>query len=191
MRIDLDNLPSELALLQHLVRDMAAVVEHRDGEIERLMLIIKKLQRAQFGRRSERLDPDQLALGLEVLDGDLARENESRPRVEKQQAERSSHRKPLPSHLPRDVVRLDIGGAVCACCGGVLHVIGESVSARTIDCRRIGDAGADSSGVGQQILRSHAALSAITDLQPAWRRSCALDTRGLGRGRLLSDGKHA
>ncbi len=56
MRIDIDNLPSEPALLQHLLRDMAAVVEYRDGEIERLKLIIKKLQRAQFGRRSERLD---------------------------------------------------------------------------------------------------------------------------------------
>jgi hypothetical protein len=51
MRIDLDNLPVDTALLHHLVRDMAAVVEHRDGEIERLKLIIKKLQRAQFGRR--------------------------------------------------------------------------------------------------------------------------------------------
>ena len=60
MRFDLDNLPSEPAHLQHLIRDMAAAVEHRDGEIERLKSIIKKLQRAQFGRRSERLDPDQL-----------------------------------------------------------------------------------------------------------------------------------
>jgi transposase len=30
------------------VRDMAAVVESRESEIERLQLIIKKLQRAQF-----------------------------------------------------------------------------------------------------------------------------------------------
>jgi transposase len=71
MRIDLDNLPVDLVLLQHLVRDMAAAVEHRDGEIERLQLIIKKLQRAQFGRRSERMDDDQLALALEDLDGDI------------------------------------------------------------------------------------------------------------------------
>ena len=81
------------------------------------------MQRAQFGRRSERLDPDQLALGLENLDGDLAREEESLPQVEKQQTERSSHRKPLPEHL-----RLDIDDMICACCGGALHVIGESVS---------------------------------------------------------------
>jgi transposase len=53
MRIDFDNLPVDTALLHRLVRDMAAVVERRDGEIERLQLIIKKLQRAQFGRRSD------------------------------------------------------------------------------------------------------------------------------------------
>jgi hypothetical protein len=32
MRLDLDNLPSDMALLHGLLRDMAAVVEHRDGE---------------------------------------------------------------------------------------------------------------------------------------------------------------
>ena len=55
MRFDLENLPSDTALLHRLVREMAVVVESRDGEIERLQLIIKKLQRAQFGRRSKAL----------------------------------------------------------------------------------------------------------------------------------------
>jgi hypothetical protein len=40
------------------------VVESRDREIERLHLIIRKLQPAQFERRSERLDPDQMAFAL-------------------------------------------------------------------------------------------------------------------------------
>jgi transposase len=127
MQLDLNNLPTETALLHRLVRDIAGMIEHRDGEIERLKSIIKKLQRAQFGRRSERLDPDQLALGLEDLDGDLARE-ENRSRVEKQPTERSSHRKPLPDHLPRKDLRLDIDNTTCVCCGGALHIIGESVS---------------------------------------------------------------
>ena len=70
--IDLDNLPSDAVMLHRLVREMAAVVEHRDGEIERLRLIIRQLQRAHFGRRSERLDPDQFALGLDDLTADLA-----------------------------------------------------------------------------------------------------------------------
>ena len=218
MRFDLDDLPSEPALLQHLIRDMAAAVEHRDGEIERLKSIIKTLQRAQFGRRSERLDPDQLALALEDIDSDLAREEEKRPRNEKQASERPSRRKPLPDHLSREEVRLDIESMICSCCGGALHVIGESVSemldwvpaelrvirttrpkyacrtcetvaqapaARTADRRRLGDAGAACPGAGQQILRSHAAVSAVADLRPPWGRSSAFDARRMGRRRLL------
>jgi transposase len=105
MLLDLNHLPSDPALLQRLVRDIAGGLAHRDTEIERLRSIIKQLQRAQFGRRSERLDPDQLALGLDEIGSDLAREEESRPPAEKQPNERSSHRKPLPESLPREHVR--------------------------------------------------------------------------------------
>ena len=128
MQLDLNNLPTDTELLHRLVRDIVGTIDHNEIEIGRLKAIIKQLQRMQFGRRSERLDPDQLAFGLEDLDSDLAREEENHPRVEKQQTERSPHRKPLPDHLPRENVRLDINGMTCACCGGVLHVIGESVS---------------------------------------------------------------
>ena len=218
MRFDLDDLPSEPTLLQHLVRDMAAAVEHRDGEIERLKSIIKTLQRAQFGRRSERLDPDQLALALEEIDSDLAREEEKSPRGEKQPTERSSRRKPLPDHLPREEVRLDIESMICTCCGGALHVIGESVSemldwvpaelrvirttrpkyacrtcetvaqapaARTADRRRLGDACAACPGAGQQILRPHAAVSAVANLRPPRDRSSTFDAGWMGRRGLL------
>ncbi len=64
MQHDLTNLPSDPELLQHLVRDIAAAIGHRDTEIKRLKSIIKQLQRMQFGRSSERIDPDQLALVL-------------------------------------------------------------------------------------------------------------------------------
>jgi hypothetical protein len=79
MRLYLDNLPSDMVLLHGLPRDMAAVVEHRDCEIERLQTIIKQLKRVQFGRRSEPLDPDQLALALEDLDSDIGRAEASGP----------------------------------------------------------------------------------------------------------------
>lgn len=126
--IDLQNLPSDPALLQRLVRDMAAVVEHRESEIERLQAIIKKLQRMSFGRRSERLDPDQLALGLEDLDADVGRIEESRPVIVTGAAEPRPHRKPLPDHLPREEVMIDTAHDACPGCGGALHGIGESVS---------------------------------------------------------------
>src|ERR671939_1140056 len=42
--------------------------EAAQAEIEKLRLLIRQLQRGRFGRRSEKLDPDQLQLGLEDLE---------------------------------------------------------------------------------------------------------------------------
>ncbi|WP_315805392.1 transposase [Bradyrhizobium sp. SZCCHNS3002] len=81
MQLDIANLPSVTDLLQRLVRDIAAAVDHRDTEIERLKSIIKQLQRMQFGRSSEPIDPDQLALGLEDLDSDIGRVEEAQPKL--------------------------------------------------------------------------------------------------------------
>lgn len=128
MRIDLENLPSDPALLQRLVRDMALAMESRDDEIERLQSIIKKLQRAQFGRRSERLDPDQLSLGLEDLDADIARVRESRPVPEKPVIDTPAGRKSLPDHLPREDVVLEVDSGHCAFCNTPLVPAGTSVS---------------------------------------------------------------
>ncbi len=130
MRLELDNLPSDVGLLHQLVRDMASLVETRNDEIERLQAIIKKLQRMQFGRRSERLDPDQLALGLEDLDADIARIEEHRPVIagDADAVGRRAHRALLPDHLEREEVVIDAQHEACPCCGGALHNMGESVS---------------------------------------------------------------
>jgi transposase len=131
VRFDLDNLPSDVALLHRLVRDMADVVERREGEIARLQTIIRQLQRAQFGRRSERLNDDQLALGLEDLEADIgsvAERDPETPPPTKDAPRAGPHRKPLPAHLPRVERTLDAPSAQCPCCGGGLHAIGESVS---------------------------------------------------------------
>src|SRR5437763_14044855 len=66
------------ASLASLQAEYDTVVSERDtlrpehdaaqAEIEKLRLLIRQLQRAQFGRRSEKLDPDQLQPGLEGLE---------------------------------------------------------------------------------------------------------------------------
>lgn len=127
MRFDLDNLPSDVAQLQQLVRDMVEAASTREGEIDRLKMLIKQLQRMQFGKRSERLDPNQLALALEDLSADIGRVEESTP-LPPPAAENHPRRKPLPDHLPREDMVVDVGGLVCPCCGGALHAIGENVS---------------------------------------------------------------
>src|ERR671910_1043188 len=104
------------------------------AEIEKLRLLIRRLQRGQFGRRSERLDPDQLQLGLEDLEqaaaaAEAAQEAASRssdaprpPRV------RRRNLGALPAHLPRVEILVDIEDKSCPCCGGALYVIGEDTS---------------------------------------------------------------
>ncbi|MEN8377119.1 MAG: IS66 family transposase, partial [Gemmatimonadota bacterium] len=137
MRFDLKNLPSDIDLLHRLVRDMATVVETRDNEIERLQRLIKQFQRRQFGRQSKRLDPDQLALGLEDLDADVARTEAHQvpppASDEDSESRTASRRSTLPDHLPRDDVRLDVESHDCPGCGGRLHPIGEATS-EMLDC---------------------------------------------------------
>jgi transposase len=132
MRIDLDDLPTDPELLQRLVRDLVADKERRDGEIGKLRLIIKQLQRHQFGRRSEKLDSDQLALGFEDLDADIGRAEEkqtqSKPPRRESHTDMPAPRGTLPEHLPRQDVIHDVGGAGCPSCGGTLHAAGETTS---------------------------------------------------------------
>ncbi|TIR52764.1 MAG: IS66 family transposase [Mesorhizobium sp.] len=128
MRFDLDDLPTDIALLHQMVREMAAAVENRDQEIGRLQSIIKKLQRAQFGRRSERLDPDQFEFALEEIESDIERVRERYPVTLAETEKTRPKRAPLPDHLPRVKQLIDIDSPICRHCGGALHGIGESVS---------------------------------------------------------------
>src|SRR4051795_928670 len=114
-------------------RDLAR--EERDAaqaELEKLRLLIRQLQRNRFGRRSERLDPDQLQLGLEDLEQAVAAAEAAREEVAAMsgapRAPRARRRNlgALPAHLPRVEVLLDVEDKSCPCCGGAMHVIGES-----------------------------------------------------------------
>src|SRR4051795_9390388 len=155
MSLALDDLPRDPDwLLQQLqqVAEVAAtersrnialeierdtVMAERDAaqaEIEKLRLLIRQLQRGRFGRRSERLDPDQLQLGLEDLgqaaaaaeaaQEELAAKNRAprAPRV------RRRNLGALPAHLPRVETLVDVEDKGCPCCGGAMHVIGEDTS---------------------------------------------------------------
>lgn len=135
MSIDLASLPDDVetlhALIADLVRERDSARAEAEAEIARLRGILKTLQRMQFGRRSERLDPGQLQLGLEDVAADLAEMEEvanSRPGNPRPPSDRAGPRLSLPGHLPRDERVADVDAEVCPCCGGSLHLIGETVS---------------------------------------------------------------
>jgi transposase len=135
MRIALDALPTDTDLLQQLVRDLAGALDEGQTEIDRLRLIIRQFKRAQFGRRSEQLNPDQMAFGLEDLEADLARA-EARRRALAASAgsdaaaaqDKQPHRGPLPADLPRDETVVPVPHDVCPDCGGALQDAGVTSS---------------------------------------------------------------
>src|SRR3954466_7617391 len=106
--------------------------EAAQAEIEKLRLLIRQLQRGRFGRRSERLEPDQLHLGpgdlQQAAAGPEAAQEEVAARDSTPRAPRARRRNlgALPAHLPRIELLLDVEDKSCPCCGGTLHVIGES-----------------------------------------------------------------
>jgi transposase len=106
------------------------------AEIEKLQAWIKKLQRAQFGARSEKLDPDQLQLAIEeseqtagLLEATREKTESQKPQAEKKPSKpRNNNRGALPAHLPREHVVIEPEDKSCPCCGGELHAMGEDVS---------------------------------------------------------------
>ena len=69
------ELPADIATLQALLAatraERDAAIAERDQTLSqnlRLQHLLNQLQRMQFGRRSEKLDPDQLALALEDIE---------------------------------------------------------------------------------------------------------------------------
>ena len=62
MDIDLAALPDDVETLHRMVRSLAAertALAAAQAQIERLQLIVQKLQHNQFGRSAERLDDEQ------------------------------------------------------------------------------------------------------------------------------------
>jgi transposase len=138
MEVDLAALPQDVDALHRLIRELAArqASEHQalseaQAEIERLRVIVKKLQRQQFGQRAERLAEGQLELGLEDVSADIGRVEQLLPVLPVAQGpagQDRSDRSSLPDHLEREELNLDLEVTACPCCGGVLHVAGETVS---------------------------------------------------------------
>ncbi len=111
-----DTLPDDIdALRAFILAERAAyatIVGERDKlavRNDRLLAIIKEIRRAHFGRKSERITDDQLALALEELETSLAKaeaeEEKADPalKTERTRKRRASRSESL-DHLPHEEV---------------------------------------------------------------------------------------
>ena len=187
-----------LILSQH--EELRATQERllsRESEIEHLKLLIAKLRRMQFGRKSEKLERqiEQLELKLEELE--TARVSPASESDAKLSAQAFSQvkpaRQPLPEHLPREVKTYSPPEQICEC-GGRLRLLGQDVSEvlewvpgsfkvmryvrpklSCANCERIVQAPAPSRPIERGLagpgLLAHVLVSKYADHQPLYRQA--------------------
>ncbi len=185
---DLADLRSTVTTLQQTLSDRALEIEH-------LKLWIAKLQRMQFGRKSEKIDRqiEQLELRLEDLQADdgVAAVDEPKRRT-RPEAGKPTGRKPLPAHLPREDVVHQPDDESCPQCGGTLAELGEDIAEqldyvpghwRVIRHRRLKKACTCCDCIVQATAPSRPIDRGmpVSDLRARRRGAQPLDTRGLGR----------
>lgn len=125
--IDAANLPNDVTALK-------AIIAADRCCIARLEMLVAAFKQAMFGRKSEKLDPDQFEFALEDIETAISAVQAEHDVGEfaaraKGQNPRSPNRGSLPKHLPRIEQIIEPEDRGCAC-GSELHVIGEDVSER-------------------------------------------------------------
>ena len=128
--------PDDVAVLKALLLAERATAARLTGQNDQLRAIIKQLQRALFGRRSEKVaHPDQLQLALEDIEQALAQSEAEAEQADatlkaSRTRQRRVNRGALPKHLPREEIVIEPESKTCPCCQGALHRIGEDVAER-------------------------------------------------------------
>ena len=132
------QLPTDIEALHALLAaaraERDAAIAERDqalSQIDRLRHLLRQLQRAQFGRRSEKLDPEQLLLALEDIEQADCRQR-GRRRQEGpggRPGTRPRSAAPIAARFPPICRACDVTiepeDTNCPCCQAPMHVIGE------------------------------------------------------------------
>jgi transposase len=125
-----DALPDDVATL----KTMVIAAQLRNAQLEHLIALLRRMQ---FGKRSEKIAPDQLALALEdseigqaEAEALIAQSKEVAEPQTRKRRDPEAPRASLPAHLPRIEVEIMPEVSECPCCGGALHRIGEDRAER-------------------------------------------------------------
>jgi transposase len=136
--MDAASLPDNLVELQQLVVTQSATLAAQQREIEQLKQYVALLLRARYGPRSEKVDPNQLALfdvqGAENADDgaepQAPQDDTSLDVVVREHRRRGGGRSELPDDLPREQVEHDLAEEEKPCpqCGRMRQRIGSEAS---------------------------------------------------------------
>ena len=130
-----DTLVARNAALEASNATLATTNATLESANERLEQILAEICRAHFGRKSERITADQLALALEELETAAAHiettvaKSDPARKTERARKPRAGRHDDL-DHLPHEEIVIEPESKVCSCCGGELHEIGVDVAKR-------------------------------------------------------------
>ncbi len=127
--------------LREKIRRLEGIIIGLETLIGQLKKNNDELRALKFGKRSEKLPPGQLALGLEDVDLTQAALQAQLERLEdekqaltggkpRRRRDPNEARASLPAHLPVVEEVLQPEALECPCCHGALHRIGETSSDR-------------------------------------------------------------
>lgn len=183
-----------LLIAQH--ETYTAALSSRASEIERLKLLVEKLQHMLFGAKSEKVlrQIEQLELELEELEASSAADEHGASTRASRPVAAKPFRRPLPDHLPREVHTHMPEQDACPDCGGSLRELGEDTAEMLeyvrasfkvirhvrpklscVACERIVQAPAPSRPIDRGLagpgLLAHVLVSKYADHQPLYRQS--------------------
>jgi transposase len=160
----------------------------RNAQLEHLIAL---LQRMQFGRRSKKIAPDQLALVLEdsaigyaEANALVAQSEDAAAPQTRKRRDPDTPRVSPPAHRPRVEVEIMPEVSECPCRGGALHRIGEDRAERLGAMPRAGDGAAQAglpglqrrgcAGAGAEVL-----VKKYADHLPLYRQSQIMARHGV------------
>src|SRR5438046_1886391 len=131
----LDTAIEDLSTARAVIASLQDQLTKSQREVAALRHQLDVLCQRLFGKKSERVDPRQLQLALEQLANEpgpvtepIEMDSGDTP-VREHQRRRSTGRRPLPAHLPRRRVEIDVPVRRRQCrCGHVKTRMGESIA---------------------------------------------------------------
>jgi transposase len=122
----IEQLPTNVNTLQQMVLTLLGQIDDLNGQLY-------YLKRQLFGKKSEKLDPNQRMLFEQLYEETKAKLQEQRkPKVKKSGRDKTNHkgRNPLPENLPRETIEIEPPKEemVCDHCGNDKSRIGEEVT---------------------------------------------------------------
>jgi transposase len=128
---ELASLRAEVETHLQALAEQSRDLESRSQQIEHLKLVVNKFRRMMFGRKSEKLvvQLEQMEFELEDLETDQAEAETVAADLQPVAGVKlRTARRPLPDHLPREVVTHAPASDGCPDCGSPLRQFGEDVA---------------------------------------------------------------